>query len=199
MIKRFAALAILAAAIAAPAHAQITSPWEGPFYYRNIDLGTDVNAWIQLPTNGADCLLVTYGSGPDVTPGGLCATFGAGLTRNGNVIDVVTGKAVVGTAVKTNSFRTYKNATVSGGTAVFHLTADGTSTGTALYAEVFTDSVQLIVNDASASYQMAWAFSNGNRTLTVTANRLTTANLLTGVLGQTQANGAVVRLSVEGK
>lgn len=108
-------------------------------------------------------------------------------------------KAVVGTTVKYNSFRIYKSATVSSGVAVFHLTDDGTSTGNALYSEVFQDSVQPIVSDATASYQFSWAFSNSNKTLTVTANKLTTANILTGILGQAQANGAVVKLIVEGK
>jgi len=111
----------------------------------------------------------------------------------------IIGRAVVGTTEKTMAFRTYKNATVASGVATFHLTDDGLSTGNALYTEVFQDSVQMIVNDALASYQMSWAWSNGNKTLTVTANKLTTANILTGILGQAQANGAVVKLCVEGR
>jgi len=112
----------------------------------------------------------------------------------------VLSKAYTGTTLKTDCFRIYKNATVSSGTAVFHLTDDGLSTGNALFTnEVFTDSVQVNVNDSSASYQMSWVFSNSNKTLTVTANKLTTANILTGILGQTQANGASVRLYVEGR
>lgn len=108
------------------------------------------------------------------------------------------GKTVVGTTVKSNSFRIYKNATVSAGIAVFNLTDDGTSTGNALFNEVYTDSVQPIVSDSLASYQFSWVFSNSNKTLTVTANKLTTSNILTGILGQTQANAAVVKLIVEG-
>lgn len=110
------------------------------------------------------------------------------------------GKAVVGTTVKSDSFRVYQNATVASGVAVFQLTADGTAGGAALFAnEVYTDSVQVIVSDALASYQMSWAFSNSNKTLTVTCNKYTTASLLTGVLGQSPANGTVVRLCVEGR
>jgi hypothetical protein len=45
---------------------------------------------------------------------------------------------------------------------------------------------------------MSYAFSNGDKTLTVTANKLTTANILTGILGQAAANGAVVKLQVWG-
>lgn len=112
----------------------------------------------------------------------------------------VIGKAVVGTTVKTGAFRIYQSATVAAGVAVFQLTVDGLPTGAALFAnEVFVDSVQAIVSDASASYQMSWAFSNSNKTLTVTCNKYTTANILSGLLGQAPANGAVVRLCVEGR
>lgn len=109
------------------------------------------------------------------------------------------GRAVVGITEKTGSFRIYQNATVASGVAVFQLTVDGTAGGAALFAEVYADSVQPAVSDALASYQMSWAFSNSNKTLTVTANKLTTANILTGILGQTPANGAVVKLTIEGR
>lgn len=108
-------------------------------------------------------------------------------------------KSVVGNIAKDKTFRAIKNATVSGGTAIFYLTEDGTSAGNALFSEVFADSIQLIVNDATSSYQFGWSLSADNKTLTVTANKLTTANILTGVLGQGQANGAVVRLTVDGR
>lgn len=109
------------------------------------------------------------------------------------------GKVYEGTTLRTGSFRIYKNATVASGVATFHLTADGNSGGTALFPNgVIQDSIDVEVNDASASYQMSYALSNGNKTITVTANKLTTANILTGILGQAQANGSVVRLVVEG-
>lgn len=110
--------------------------------------------------------------------------------------------AITGTTSKFASYRLYQSYTITtAGTAVFQLTADGTSTGTALFTnEVFTDSVQPIVNDATASYQLGWAFSNSNKTLTVTVNKLSTANILTGVLGQAVAPvGTVVKLAVEGR
>lgn len=105
--------------------------------------------------------------------------------------------AYEGTTQRTNAFPIFKSATVSSGTAVLNLTADGTSGGTALCTNgVIQDSVGLTVNDATASYQMAYAFSNSNKTLTVTTNKLTTANILTGILGQSAANGSVVKLTV---
>lgn len=107
--------------------------------------------------------------------------------------------AYEGTSNRTNSFPIFKTATVSSGVAVFHLTADGTSGGTALFTNgVIQDSVNVTVSDSAASYQMSWAWSNSNKTLTVTANKLTTANILTGVLGQGQANASVVKLAVWG-
>lgn len=107
--------------------------------------------------------------------------------------------AYEGTTNRTNAFPVFKSATVSSGTAVFNLTTDGTSGGTALFPNgVIADSVSPSVSDATASYQMAWVFTNANKTLTVTANKLTTANILTGLLGQAAANAAVVKLSVWG-
>lgn len=104
-----------------------------------------------------------------------------------------------GTTARTNCLSVFKNATVASGVAVFHLTADGTSGGTALFPNgIIQDSIDVEVNDAAASYQMSYALSNGNKTVTVTANRMTTANILTGILGQAQANGAVVRLVARG-
>lgn len=100
---------------------------------------------------------------------------------------------------RSGSFPIFKSVTVGSGVAVFHLTADGTSTGTALFPNgVIADSVNATVSDATASYQMSWAFSNSNKTLTVTANKLTTSNILTGILGQAAANSASVKLSVWG-
>lgn len=91
------------------------------------------------------------------------------------------------------------SATVSGGVATFYLTANGTSSGTALFPNgPITPSLNYFVNDATASYQMSAVWSNSNKTLTVTTNKLGTANILTGILGQVAANGAVVNITVLG-
>lgn len=110
---------------------------------------------------------------------------------------ITQSKAYEGTTQRTSSFPIFKSATVSSGTAVFNLTSDGTSGGAALCPNgVIQDSVTVGVSDSAASYQMAWAFSNSNKTLTVTTNKLTTANILTGILGQASGNGSVVKLQV---
>lgn len=109
------------------------------------------------------------------------------------------GKLVSGTTVKAGAFPVTKSGTVGSGTIALHFTADGTSGGAALWPNgPDQDSVQVTVNDALASYQCGWAWSNTNKTLTVTANKLTTSNILTGVLGQGQANAAVVKAIVWG-
>lgn len=112
-------------------------------------------------------------------------------------LSTTTNVSYEGTTQHINSFPIFKSATVSSGTAVFNMTTDGTSGATSLCTNgVIQDSVNPSVNDATASYQMSWAWSNSNKTLTVTANKLTTSNILTGILGQAAANAAVVKVSV---
>lgn len=107
------------------------------------------------------------------------------------------GKAYEGTTARSGAFPIFASATVASGAATFYLTTDGTSSGTSTCpAGVIQDSVNAFVSDASASYQMAYAFSNSNKTLTITTNKLTTANILTGILGQATGNGSSVKLTV---
>lgn len=104
--------------------------------------------------------------------------------------------AYEGTTQRTNAFPIFKSVTVASGVGVVNFTNDGTSTGTSLCTNgIIQDSVNVTVSDATASYQMAWLFSNSNKTLTVTTNKLTTSNILTGILGQAAANGAVLKVS----
>lgn len=110
---------------------------------------------------------------------------------------ISSGKAYEGTTLRSGAFPVAKTATVASGIAVFYLTADNTAGGTALCTNgVIKDSVNAAVSDATASYQMSWAFTNTDKTLTVTANKLTTSNILTGILGQAQANGTAIKLTV---
>lgn len=115
------------------------------------------------------------------------------------------GSAYEGTTFRSTVFPVFKSATVTSGTAIFYLTVDGTASGTSIFPNgVIADSVNAFVNDSATSYQMAYAFSNGNKTLTVTANKYSGGvtgnllNILNIVLGQTAANASVVKLSVWG-
>lgn len=125
---------------------------------------------------------------------GTTSVFGMFATNN----DIST-HAIEGTTTRANPIPVAKSATVASGVAVYQLTTDGLSTGTSLFPNgVIKDSLNLFVNDATSSYQMSYVFSNSDKTVTVTANKLSTANILTGVLGQTAANGAVVKLTIVG-
>lgn len=112
---------------------------------------------------------------------------------------IVTPQAYDNITQKTGAFPVYKSGSIASGSLALHFTADGTSTGTALFPNgPITNSVNVIFNDATSSYQCSWAWSNSNKTLTITANKLATANILTGILGQSQANGAVATVTVFG-
>lgn len=158
---------------------------------------TNPNAYIALPAARSGISLTSTGSA-----GAATYNSTTGVINVPNYGLAAPQTAIVGVTPKTGSYRLYQSFTVTtAGTAVFQLTADGTSTGTALFpTEVFTDSVQPIVNDATSSYQFSWALTNSNKTLTVTINKLTTANILTGILGQAAAPvGTVVKVMVEGR
>lgn len=176
---------------------------------RNSDNDGDVITFISPPSAGASAFLGVAGSPP--VP--QYWTAGTGLQFNGNTVEVGTiaeskvtnlttdlaaaSAAYEGTTQRTGSFPIFKSVTVGSGVAVFYLTADNTSGWTTLCTNgVIQDSVNVTVSDSTASYQASWAWTNSNKTLTVTTNKLTTANILTGVLGQAAANGSVMKLSV---
>lgn len=152
--------------------------------------GTDFDA-TSLPADTLAAILA------DAVTNGYSIT--AADIIDGMGLPVLPTKAFEGTTLRSNPIPVSKSATVSSGTAVFNLTVDGLSTGASLFPNgVIKDSVSLTVSDATASYQMSYAFTNSDKTLTVTANKLTTSNILTGILGQAAANAAVVKLSVIG-
>lgn len=158
----------------------------------NVDNTTDANKPVSTATQTALNLKASISSLSTV------ATSGS-YNDLSNKPTIISPKAYEGTTLRTGAFPVFKSATVASGVAVFNLTSDGTSTGTALFTGgVIQDSVNAFVSDAAASYQMAYAFSNSNKTVTVTTNKLTTANILTGLLGQAAGNGSVVKLSVWG-
>lgn len=122
-----------------------------------------------------------------------------GISKINNKPTIPTVQAYEGTTQRLNVFPIFKSVTVASGVGVVYLTNDGTSGGTALFPNgIIADSINVTVSDATASYQMSWVLSNGNKTLTVTANKLTTSNILTGILGQAQANSAVLKITAWG-
>lgn len=139
-----------------------------------------------------------------LTPGATGPTGPTGVTGSTGTAGAtgptgVNAKYYAGAVQKTQPIVVTKSATVSSGTAVFHFTSDGTSTGTTLFPNgPDLNSIVPYVNDASASYQFGWVWTNSNKTLTITTNKLTTANILSGILGQTAANGSACTVTVWG-
>lgn len=87
------------------------------------------------------------------------------------------------------------------GNAVFYLTSDKTSTGTALYTTVTY--VNPVVNDSTVNYTYGWSYNAGTKALTVNVKQATGINV--ALLGLTLlgvpanvANGVNVQVLVKG-
>lgn len=112
-----------------------------------------------------------------------------------------TGPAIyVGNTLKTGAKVIYKNVSVTAGTGVTYLTDNGLVGGNALCTNVYDDSVNITVNDATAAYQTAWAITNGNKTMTVTANKAVSTGVITllgiSVLGAPTAVTGSVKVQI---
>lgn len=162
----------------------------------SFDHATQTMTVAAVPESAITNLVSDLGSKASSASLATVATTGSYSDLTGKPSIPTSNPAYEGTNARVGAFPIFKSATVSSGTAVFNLTADGTSGGTSICPSVIADSVNAFVSDAAASYQMSYAFSNSNKTLTVTTNKLTTANILTGLLGQAAANGASVKVSV---
>lgn len=110
-----------------------------------------------------------------------------------------------GTTLRNNGISYVSSATVSSGVAVFQLTTDGTSTGTAIFPNsVLTKSASPTPNDATAVFGYSWVFTNSNKTLTVTVNKSTPTGVIAllgiSILGApvAAANGTVVNITLLG-
>ena len=126
------------------------------------------------------------------------ASSGVAMIQNKPSIPTI--QTFDGTTQRLNAFQYTSSAVAASGTVAFNLTTNGLSGGTAIFPTgPIANSVQMMVNDATAAYQLSGIWSNGNKTFTITVNKLSSViNLLTGVLGQTPGNGATVYFSVWG-
>lgn len=90
------------------------------------------------------------------------------------------------------------SAVVASGQAVFYLTDNGASNGSAVFTEVYKESVSFWVDDATGQYQYgAYTLSGDKKSITVNVRQLGVAlGLLTFT---TQPNGTTVYLRVKGK
>lgn len=137
------------------------------------------------------------------TPSGTTSQYVKG---DGTLGTTPTGaKAYEGTTARAGAFPLFFSGTVATGVAVFQLTADGTSSGAALFPNgIISDSVSITPNDATSLYGFSWVFSNSNKTLTVTVNKSNATGVIAllgiNLLGSpvAAANGTVVKLQVWG-
>lgn len=99
----------------------------------------------------------------------------------GNTTQYVQGDGSLATFPTINNMTVYSGTTAlsspkllikagntnSSGQVVFNLTNDGTNTGTALIANPITNAVNVTINSVANVYSSSYAWSNSNKTLTV--------------------------------
>lgn len=144
----------------------------------------------ELANIGHACSTVAYGNvtGTPAIPSAQVnsdwnAVSGVAQILNKPTIPVV--QSYENTTQRLNPIFINKSASVAGGAgnAVFNITNDGTSTGTALCPNgTMLNSPNLSVNDATAPYQFSWIWSNSNKTMTVLAQKASGLAVLTFTL-----------------
>lgn len=92
----------------------------------------------------------------------------------------------------------HSSATVSSGTVVFNMTDDNTSSGNAIFANVYLESLNIIIYSTSIQYQFSSpTVSSDKKTLTVTVGQLGT--VLLGIIQfVSAANGITVYAQIKG-
>lgn len=109
--------------------------------------------------------------------------------------------------LKTGPFiRWYKTVTTLSGSATYYPTADGTSTGTALFAEIFSNSVQTQTQDGTSVYAPGTVTVAGNlKSVAVAYTKqvfsgivLLSTNLLGSVTNSAIPDGVSIRAGFEG-
>lgn len=107
-------------------------------------------------------------------------------------------KAWVTGVLKPNSFIYYSKTTTASGVATFYITDDGTATGSAVYTNVYADTITVTPYGTAALYQMSSpAVAGDKKSITVTVSQVTSV-LLGLIQSTTAANGVDVRLLVLG-
>lgn len=107
-------------------------------------------------------------------------------------------KAYVSGVLKDDSFIYSSKASTVSGVATFYITSDGTSSGSAVFANVYADSIAIVPYGTSGNYQPSGPVVAGdNKSITVNISQAT--NVL-GILtfNSTAANGVDCRLYVMG-
>lgn len=109
-------------------------------------------------------------------------------------------------ALKDGAFPRSTSATSTSGVFTFNLTDDDTSTGTALYGEVYQESLSWFINDATNQYSLGgYTLSANKKVLSISVNRLTFTGVTVlgiSVLGSNSntavPNGTVMGIQIWG-
>lgn len=122
----------------------------------------------------------------------------AAHTADTNVYNANRPKAWVSGSLKNGAFSYLSKATTVNGTATFWLTTDGTSAGSAVFNNIFADSIAVVVYGSAANYQpFNPVVASDKKSVTIQVNQ--TTSVLLGVLQLVSAaNGTDVRLLVIG-
>lgn len=144
------------------------------------------------PPNDSDN--IPTGAMSDVTPmlddSNKVVTSHAALASDNAVLALARRKAWVSGVLKQDSFVYYSKATTVSGSVIFYLTNDGTSSGTAVFSNVYADSITISPYGASAVYQIsAPTISGDKKSITATVNQVTSVVL--GLVQITAAANAV--------
>lgn len=107
-------------------------------------------------------------------------------------------KAYVSGVLKNDSFIYSAKATTSSGVATFYITDDGTSSGSAIFTNVYADSISVVAYGSAANYQpYSPTVAGDKKSITVNLNQATSV-LLGAIQLVTAANGVDCRLYVMG-
>lgn len=127
----------------------------------------------------------------------LAALGGTPIVAGGTSRQIILGNGTY----RADDYYNTVNTSGGAGQAVFYLTSDKTSSGTALYSTI--DNVTPGVNNADLNYSFGWIYNSGTKALTVTAkaaNGINVSLLGLTLLGtpQAAANGVPVLVTVKG-
>lgn len=114
------------------------------------------------------------------------------------VKDPSTQKAWVSGLLKAGSFVYYSKAVTASGTATFYITDTGGSGGSAIYSNVYSDTITVTPYGSAALYQVSAPVVSGDKkSISVTVNQVTSV-VLGLVTISAAANGIDCRLLVLG-
>lgn len=127
---------------------------------------------------------------PMVDDAGTVVTAHAAYTADVGILALARRKAWVKGVLKQDSFVYFSSAVTASGTITFYITSDGTSSGTAVFTNVYVDSITVSPYGASAIYQVSNIVVAGDKkSITATVNQVT--SVLVGLLQVTGASNGI--------